>query len=246
MPPGEYVIEYPEIPYYSAPSAQTNTLVSGGSITFEGNYTSADSNGNGIADAWETAFLGNVSAFRTSVTDSDGDGMTDLQEFLAGTDPTQPPPVLQLTSTRISPSILRLEWPSAPGQQYQVYGSTNGISWFPYSGWIEATSTVTQVDVPLSSVTDPTYFKVQAGVVTNTPTGLPDDLRVSAQRPSNGSVRLTWSSVRNRGYRVEGSDNATTWSPVSDWIRATGPSTSYTVPPTIPGSLNLFRIQVEP
>jgi hypothetical protein len=246
MPAGEYVIEYPEIPYYIAPAAQTNTLVSGGSITFQGNYTLADTNGNGIADAWETAFMGNVSAFRTSQTDTDGDGMSDLEEFLAGTDPTRPPPAFRLTVTRNSSQSLRLEWPSAPGQQYRVYSSTNSTSWLPHTGWIEATSTVTRVGIPLNSSTAPVFFKVQAGTVTNAPTGLPEALRLSAQRQANGSVRLTWGSVRNRGYRVEASVNAANWSPVSDWIRATGPTTTYTVPPTTPGSSSYFRIEVQP
>jgi len=246
MPPGEYVMEYPEIPYYTAPTAQTNTLVSGGTITFQGIYSFVDTNGNSIADAWESAFLGNVSAFRTSQTDTDGDGMTDLEEFLAGTDPTRPPPAFRLTVTRNSPQSVRLEWPSAPGQQYRVHSSSNLVAWFPFGSWIEATSAVSRVDVPITTGGLPAYFKVQVAVATNAPIGLPENLRASAQRQPNGSIRLAWNSVRGRGYRVEGSSNTLSWSPVSDWIRATGPSTSYTVPATAPASPSYFRVEVQP
>jgi hypothetical protein len=246
MPPGEYIIEYPEILYYTAPAPQTNYLNSGGSITFSGLYTFVDQNANNISDAWETNFLGNTSAYRTATTDTDRDGMTDQEEFLAGTDPTRPPPAFRLTATRNLPSGVRLEWPSAPGQQYRVHSSSNLVSWTPYPAWIEATSAVSSIIVPVTDNSLPGYFKVQVAVATNAPIGLPENLRLSAQRQTDGSVRLTWNSVRGRGYRVEGSTNSLTWSPVSDWIRAIGPNTSYTVPSTTPGSPNIFRIQVEP
>ena len=66
----------------------------------------------------------------------------------------------------------------------------------------------THIDVPVLPGMVPAFFKVQVGAVTNAPAGLPENLRLSAQRQSNGSVRLTWNSVRGRGYRVEGSSAA--------------------------------------
>jgi len=46
----------------------------------------ADSDGDGIADAWERTFFGNLTA-ATATSDSDGDGATDKEEYLAGTAP---------------------------------------------------------------------------------------------------------------------------------------------------------------
>jgi hypothetical protein len=45
---------------------------------------------------------------------------------------------------------------------------------------------------------------------------------------------------------VLGSTNATTWSPVSDWIRASGSSTGYTLPPVTNAAPRLFRLEVQP
>ena len=45
-----------------------------------------DSNGNGIPDRWELAYFGNLNQNATG--DFDGDGISNLQEFLDGTNPT--------------------------------------------------------------------------------------------------------------------------------------------------------------
>jgi hypothetical protein len=46
----------------------------------------ADTDGDGMDDDWEVTYFGNKS--RNGTGDFDGDGVSDLQEFLAGTDPT--------------------------------------------------------------------------------------------------------------------------------------------------------------
>jgi hypothetical protein len=56
-------------------------------------------------------------------------------------------------------------------------------------------------------------------------------------------VRLQWTSSLGRGYRVEGSANATDWSPVTDWIQASSANTSVTLPMS---AALLFRVQVRP
>jgi sialate O-acetylesterase len=51
-------------------------------------YAAVDSNGNGLPDAWETAYFGNLD--QTANSDFDSDGLTNYEEFLAGTNPTVP------------------------------------------------------------------------------------------------------------------------------------------------------------
>src|SRR6185436_299086 len=83
-PLGEYVVRFFDVPYYQTPPSQTNSLTSSNVLAFYGNYTFADSNTNGISDAWEQQFFGDVSS-RPPSRDSDGDGFSDYAEFMAGT-----------------------------------------------------------------------------------------------------------------------------------------------------------------
>jgi len=79
----------------------------------------------GVPYEWmETYFGDDVSQWPSATADSDHDGMSNLQEFLAGTDPTDAGSVLrvQLTGT---PQGFFLNWNPQPGLTYQVQVKTN-------------------------------------------------------------------------------------------------------------------------
>src|SRR6266850_328500 len=44
----------------------------------------------------------------------------------------------------------------------------------------------------------------------------------------NGSLRFAWSSVPGRAYRVVASTDLLNWTPATDWVQATGVSSSLT------------------
>jgi len=52
-----------------------------------------DSDGDGLPDAWEIQFAGNLTTF-SAAGDADHDGQSDLQEYLAGTNPFDPTDLL--------------------------------------------------------------------------------------------------------------------------------------------------------
>ncbi|MEM7391682.1 MAG: hypothetical protein AAF492_04970, partial [Verrucomicrobiota bacterium] len=82
--------------------------------------TPVDTNGNGIADDWETAFFG---APVSPLGDADNDGMNNLSEYRFGTDPTDAASDFHLLVIPSNGPVL--SWPSAPGREYRVLTSTN-------------------------------------------------------------------------------------------------------------------------
>jgi hypothetical protein len=167
-PPGQYILEFADLLYYNTPPSQTNTLSSGGTLNFTGNYTFTDANTNGIPDGWEAQQFGGVSPQRTQTTDTDQDGMSDWAEFVAGTDPNNAPSLSPIAGLfRVTVSLLinnqvRLEWPSAPGHGYRVHGSTNGLSWSPFTDWIRASGYTTGLTLSQNTNGAPNLFRVEA------------------------------------------------------------------------------------
>jgi hypothetical protein len=90
-----------------------------------GTTWASDDNLDGLPDDWQARYWGgNSGAWPDRNADSDGDGATNLQEFLAGTNPLDPNSVLrtEIISTGVA---LRLQWNAQPGFVYQVQMSTD-------------------------------------------------------------------------------------------------------------------------
>ncbi|MDX1952457.1 MAG: S8 family serine peptidase [Verrucomicrobiota bacterium] len=136
---GEYVITWDEVPYYQSPPPQTNLLGGNSTLRFTGNYTFADSNQNGLSDQWEMNFFNAVTSDRSGSDDFDGDGYSNLSEFLSGTNPSNPNSALAMVQPTIFPDgRVQLRWLSVPGFIYRVTGSSDLETWTPYSDWLRA------------------------------------------------------------------------------------------------------------
>ena len=140
-PPGPYTVQFSDVAFYETPPSQSNTLATGGTLNFAGNYSFVDVNHNGISDAWERYYFGALSTNRTQFTDTDGDGMSDYAEFIAGTNPTNPASRFVILSASVqSNRLFQLQWAAIPGRVYQVQGLTNHAPWMPLSDWVQASS----------------------------------------------------------------------------------------------------------
>ena len=85
--------------------------------------------GDGIPDAWKTAH-GFDAATPVAALDSDGDGASNLAEYLAGTDPRSGSSRLCLTSATISNTgECRVTWPAVAGKLYRISLSTDLVTW---------------------------------------------------------------------------------------------------------------------
>ena len=81
----------------------------------------ADSDGDGITDAWELREAGNLTTL-TAAGDHDGDGASDLAEYLADTGPFDPLDALRVVDfARASDGTkVTLEWTSQPTRRYRI------------------------------------------------------------------------------------------------------------------------------
>ena len=88
-----------------------------------------DLNLDGLPDDWQARYWGlNPVRWPAASADSDGDGATNLQEFLAGTDPINGASALRLGMVRNGQGLW-LGWATEPGFVYQVQFSTNATTW---------------------------------------------------------------------------------------------------------------------
>ena len=95
-----------------------------------------DVNGNGMSDVWEWVFgNGNLDP----AADADGDGMSNLRESIAGTNPFDSNSVPKISFAVRSGTNFSVTMPSALGKQYQLQ-SVPGLDSGSLSNWtIEAT-----------------------------------------------------------------------------------------------------------
>jgi hypothetical protein len=113
----------------------TYTLDSAGEI---------DSDGDGIPDSWEDLYGLNKNDPNDAHLDLDGDGMTNLEEYLAGTDPTSSASVLAITAVEDVPGGILLRWNSVAGRHYRVQVSEDLENWSHLGDVVTATGSAAE------------------------------------------------------------------------------------------------------
>jgi hypothetical protein len=111
------------------------------------NLPALDSDGDGIPDWWMIEYFGHPTgqAYDLSLVqdDADGSGMNNLQDFLAGTIPTDPASVLALgITTDATGTNTVLNWAAVSGKNYQILSTTNlsNAVWSVVPGSVQAGS----------------------------------------------------------------------------------------------------------
>jgi hypothetical protein len=144
--------------HFDHASASPNGLASFPNHKLTGLITLSDrsssSYGDGIPDSWRLRYFGTVNNLLSQANaDADGDGMTNLQEYNAGTDPTDPQSCLRSSTDQAVAQNKQdcvIHWPSVAAKQYIIQRSTSlfAPNWTPVS-----TNTGTGTDMEYHDVT---------------------------------------------------------------------------------------------
>jgi hypothetical protein len=93
--------------------------------------TLADSDNDGIPDVWEAAYGFDSGSYADRLTDMDGDGMANWQEYQAGTDPTNALSNLKINLMSWTNGIVRMQFQAMSNKTYTVQqiNSLSGTNW---------------------------------------------------------------------------------------------------------------------
>jgi Tol biopolymer transport system component len=123
-----------------------------------------DTDEDGIPDWWLEQYFqhptGEAGDWSRADDDADGDGMTNLEEYYAGTDPTRADSVLRTTVARVG-EVAQLSWIAMPGRNYLVQSTTNLSSpvWQVYPGPVSMVGGQGYLQVTFTG--GPRYFRVR-------------------------------------------------------------------------------------
>ncbi|KAB2665572.1 MAG: hypothetical protein DVB31_09130 [Verrucomicrobia bacterium] len=128
------------------------------SAAAQGKSWGKDSNGDGLPDDWQATYFGpNSAQWPAPGADSDGDGVSNRDEFFSGTSPVEKADVLKV-SVGVTGQGYLLNWSSHAGGVYQLQSSTDLANWSNVGGYRFATSGGDSVIV--NSVPANSYFRV--------------------------------------------------------------------------------------
>lgn len=170
-----------------------------------------DSNGDGIPDEWASKYGFNPTGASVANLDSDGDGVNNLSEYLAGTNPNDAASMMALSPTMRSGGGVKIAWPVADtGRRYTLLRSTNLVS-----GFQVVSSNIVGV-VPLTQYIDGSasnkmsyYYKVRAEV----PQGMVNESVTVSASPAGGgfssagvqvTLNVSGVNVLSSTYTVQG------------------------------------------
>jgi len=131
-----------------------------------------DRNGNGVSDIWEWIYGGY--GINPNL-DPDGDGFSNLQEAVAGTNPFDSNSYPHIPIVFNSPTNFSVTMPCALGKQYQLQSITNlgSPSWFVETNLVARSGTNVTLTVPMTAVMK--FYRVGISDVNSDGSGLMND-----------------------------------------------------------------------
>ena len=122
---------------------------------------SPDSDRDGMDDDWEMAYFSTLA--RDGTGDFDGDGATDLQEFRAGTDPTNRGEVLRaMTLVSLGGGGTTVLWPVAASKSYRVQfkNDLGDVEWQDLAGTVVINSSTASIQDATTGTQNRRFYRV--------------------------------------------------------------------------------------
>jgi hypothetical protein len=106
-----------------------------------------DADKDGMEDNWELAHGFSPAERGDAILDADADGSSNLQEYLAGTDPRDPTSNMRISTVQIDDTKVRIAFTSVAGKRYAVERNVNALdsSWEVLTNGIPGSGAVIQV-----------------------------------------------------------------------------------------------------
>jgi hypothetical protein len=156
--------------HFDHASASPNGIASFPKTTVTGLITLSDrstsSFNDGIPDSWRLRYFGTVNNLLSKANaDADGDGADNWQEYVAGTDPTDPKSRLTVSAIAgltLPATDCGVHWPSVAGKQYIIERTADlfAPNWIPVSTIIGSGSDMEFHDTTGGNVR---FYRVRVG-----------------------------------------------------------------------------------
>jgi hypothetical protein len=133
---------------------QTDTLSAG-----------ADTDADGIPDAWELRRTGGLSALGARPADADGDGVPDLDEYAADTDPRSGSDRLAITGFDKAGLTGFVTWPTVPTRHYRLLEAASlagGSGWSDSGYGLLVSGGAPTLTRAMTSTNPAAFYRVQA------------------------------------------------------------------------------------
>ncbi len=110
----------------------------------------SDRDGDGMPDAWETQYNFNVANAIDATQDADSDGLTNLQEYLAGTDPRDAASYLRIDIVAPAQGLVQIGFRAQAGKTYSILFRSS----IEQNTWSKLTDIQAQAQTQLMTVFD--------------------------------------------------------------------------------------------